>query len=82
MNPKETGHQTDPAKLSHFQSGSYPALLNDTSAPPADDPSPLSSSDDFQLPASATNWSTNQRLADLEAKLFERQEKCPRLLDL
>ncbi len=71
----ETGTQTDFVELSRFRPGSYPALLNDILTSPAEDPSLLSSSDDLQLPASATDWSPDQRFADLEARLFERQEK-------
>ena len=71
----ETGTQTDFVELSRFRPGSYPALLNDILASPTEDPSLLSSSDDLQLPTSATDWSSDQRFADLKARLFERQQK-------
>ncbi len=71
----ETGTQIDFVEPSRFRPGSYPALLNDILASPAEVPSLLSSSHDLRLPASATDWSFDQRFADLEARLFERQEK-------
>ncbi len=60
---------------SRFQPRSYPTLLNNILASPAEVPSLLSSSDDLRLPASATDWSSDQWFADLKARLFERQEK-------
>ncbi len=82
MNLTETGTQMDLAKLSRSRPGTYSALLNEILASPAEIPSPLLTSDDFQLPASATNWSTDQRFANLEVRLFERQEKISETLRL
>jgi len=75
MNPEETGTQMDLAELSRSRPGTYSALLNEILASPAETPSPLLASDDFRLPASATDWSIDQRFVDLEARLFKRQEK-------
>jgi hypothetical protein len=75
MNHTETGTQMNMAELSRSRTGSYSALLNDILASPAEVPSLLLPSDDFRLPASATDWSLDQRFADLEVRLFERQEK-------
>jgi len=72
----------DLAELSRSLPGNYLALLNDILASPAEVPSPLLASDDFPLPASATNWSIDQQFADLEARLFERQEKISETLRL
>ena len=82
MNPMETGTQMDLAELTRSRPGNYSALLNDILASPAEVPSPLLASDDFPLPASTTNWSIDQRFADLEAQLFERQEKISETLRL
>jgi len=78
----ETGTQMDLAELSHSRPGNYLALLNDILASPAEAPSPLLASDNFPLPASTTNWSIDQRFVDLEARLFERQEKISETLRL
>jgi hypothetical protein len=67
MNPMETGTHMGLAELSHSRPENYSALLNDILASPAEVPSPLLASDNFPLPASATNWSIDQRFADLEA---------------
>jgi len=82
MNPMETGTHMDLAELSRSRPGSYSALLNDILASPAEVPSPLPASEDFPLPASTTSWSIDQRFADLEARLFERQEKISETLKL
>ena len=66
MNPMETGTHMDLAELSRSQPGNYSALLNDILASPPEIPSPLLASDKFPLPASTTNWSIDQRFADLE----------------
>jgi len=78
----ETGTQMDLAEISRSRPGTYSALLNEILASPAEAPSPLLTSNDFRLPASAPNWSTDQRFADLEARLFERQEKISETLRL
>ena len=82
MNPMETETQLDLAELSHSQPGTYSALLNEILASPAEVPSPLPSSNNFRSPASATNCSIDQRFMDLEARLFERQEKMSETLRL
>ena len=74
MNPMETGTHMDLAELSRSRPGNYSALLNVILASPAEVPSPLL--------ASTTNWSMDQRFADLEARLFERQEKISETLRL
>ena len=56
--------------------------MNEILASPAEVPSPLPTSDDFQFPAPATDWSVDQRIADLETRLFERQEKISKTLRL
>ena len=82
MNPMETGTHMDLAELSRSRPRSYSALLNDILASPAEVPSPLLASEDFPLPASTTHWSIEQRFVDLEARLFERQEKISETLRL
>ena len=78
----ETGTHMGLAELSRSRPENYSALLNDILASPAEVPSPLLTSDDFRLPASATDWSIDQRFADLEARLVERQEKMSETLRL
>jgi len=82
MNPMETGTQIDLAEISHSRPRSYSALMNEILASPAEAPSPLLTSNDFRLPASAADWSMDQRFADLEARLFKRQEKISEILRL
>ena len=65
----------DLAKLSRSQPGSYSALMNEILASPAEVPSPLPTSNDFRFPASATDWSVDQRFTDLKTRHLERQEK-------
>jgi len=72
----------DLAKISCSRPGTYSILLNGILASPAEAPSPLLTSDDFWLPASALDWSTDQRFTDLEARLFKRQEKISETLRL
>ena len=78
----ETGTHTDLAELSCSRPGNYSALLNDILASPDEVPSPLLASNDFPLPASTTDRSIDQRFTDLEARLFERQEKISKTLRL
>jgi len=78
----ETRTHMDLAEISRSRPGNYSALLNDILASPAEVPSPLLASDDFPLLAPATDWSIDQRFADLEARLFERQEKISETLRL
>jgi len=72
----------DLAELSRSQPRNYSALLNDILASPAEAPSPLLASNDFPLLPSTTNWSIDQQFADLEVRLFERQEKISETLRL
>ena len=78
----ETGTHMDLAELSRLRPKNYSALLNNILASPAEIPSPSLASNDFPLLASTTHWSIDQRFADLEARLFERQEKISETLRL
>jgi hypothetical protein len=80
MNPNETGTHPDLAKTSHLQTEKYLTLLDEILASPAEFPSHLSASKDFCLLPVTSAFQTKKRLADLEAKLMENQEKMSQTL--
>jgi hypothetical protein len=75
MNPSETGTQLDSAELPRLRIENYSTLLDEILASPAGLPSHLLTSENFQLPAVTSAFQSKKRLADLEAKLLESQEK-------
>ena len=80
MNQNETGTHSDSAKNSHLRTEKYSNLLDEILASPAEFPSCLLTSEDFQLPAATSAFRTEERLADLEVKLTENQEKMSQTL--
>jgi hypothetical protein len=80
MNPSETGTQLDSAELPRLRVENYSTLLDEILASPAGLPSHLLNTDDFQLLAVTSAFRTEKRLADLEAKLSDNQEKMSQIL--
>jgi len=75
MNQNETGTHPDLAEIPRLRTEKYSTLLDEILASPAEFPSHLSTSEDFQLPTATSAFRTEERLADLEVKLTENQEK-------
>jgi hypothetical protein len=80
MNPNETGTHLDLAKIPRLRTENYSTILDEILASPAEFPSHLLTSEDFQLPAATSAFQTEKRLADLKVKLTENQEKMSRTL--
>jgi len=80
MNQNETGTHPDLAEIPRLRTENYSNLLDEILASQAEFPSHLSTSEDFQLPTATSAFRTEMRLADLEAKLTENQEKMSRTL--